>query len=314
MNLQQNYDRVVNYFGTGYNQRFIMSLATSYTLEGKQFSGVLLNKIMTRIVEESKLRLQNESSVSYQIAHKLMNEEDLETSIRRLERKDTILQEVGFKRSSSRIVGALLLREDATSHGKRAKALFDELNRRQRLLTTKEDIPNMVVLSAEEYANPSVQADTIVRYYQELRNDFLFGNHLQALSQIMTLYSEEYNKTLLQYVVQLKNAFLKRNVKIKRVHYPFIGILALTATSDNKVAEIVELHDILIKQKAFRLEKELALIVAIQKTVQDLMELQSTTDMSSLSRLEDLLFTLDIVLELLFDTADGLTSIFDLFN
>lgn len=44
------------------------------------------------------------------------------------------------------------------------------------------------------------------------------------------------------------------------------------------------------------------------------MELQSTTDMSSLSRLEDLLFTLDIVLELLFDTADGLTSIFDLFN
>lgn len=313
--LQENYDRVVNYFGTGFNQRFIMSLASQYTLDGKQFSGVQLNKAMSKIVEKSKsLRLPNESSVSYKIAHKLMGEGDLEASLRKLEEKDCILNEAGFKKSFSRIVGAFLLEEDATGHAKRAKLLFDELNRRQRLLTSKEDIPYMVILTSNSAMNPSRQADMIVRYYHGLRKELLFGNQLQTLSQLMTLYSEEYNELFLQYVIELHNELMKQNVKVKRMHYPYIGILALTATSYDKVEEIVQLHHQLINQKTFRLSKELALIVAIQKSVQDIMELQSAVDMISVSGLSDIIFTADIVLEIVSTTADGLGFIFELFN
>lgn len=315
-NFQKNYDRIINYFGNSYSQRFFMSLACHYTIENKQFSGVLLNKVMDTILNQSKkLPLQYESAISYKIALKLMDVENFDESIVKLEERDMALQRIGFKRSPSRVIGALFLQNDIDLHAKRAKMLFDEMNQKQRFLTTNEDIPYVVMMTEKEHQNPSLRASTIVRYYQELKKqDFIFGNQLQALSQIMTVYSEEYNEMLLKYVVQLRNELTKRNVKVKRIHYPFIGILALAATNDSKIDEIVELYQLLIKQKAFRFEKELALIVAIQKVIRDLSTIQSTVDMTPLTDFENLLFAADVVLEIVTSTAGGISTIIDLFQ
>lgn len=315
-NLQKNYDRVVNYFGTGQSQRFVVSLACHFTLENKQFSGVLLNKVMDKIITESKsLPLQYESAISYKIALKLMNTENLEESIVQLNERDRVLQKNGFKKSPSRVIGGLFLQGDITLHAKRAKMLFDAMNQRQRFLTTNEDIPYVVIMTVEENQNPSLRADTIVRYYQGLKSqNFILGNHLQALSQIMTIYSEEYNEILLNYVIQLRNVLLNRNVKVRRIHYPFIGILALASTNEEKIEEMVELYNLLIKLKPFRMEKELALIVAIQKTIRDLSYIQSAVDMGPLSNFDKLLFTADFVLEILSNASGGFGVVFDLFQ
>src|SRR5690606_8091685 len=131
---------------------------------------------------------------------------------RRINQNDKLLAEVKFKKSPFRIIGALFLQDDSYEHAKRAKALFDELNRRQPFLTSKEDIPYVIVLTSDQGDSVLKRAETIQRYYLDLKkNHFIIGNHLQALSQIMAIYSTEYNELLLQYIIQLKQKLLEQN-------------------------------------------------------------------------------------------------------
>ncbi|MFP3919567.1 DUF4003 family protein [Lysinibacillus telephonicus] len=313
---QENYNRVYNYIGGG-DQQLIMSLACKYTLAKKQFSGVILQKVIEHFGEEAKLpfSIQNFSTISYKIAAQLIQEQDIKLAVSNLIENDRILKEVKFKNSSLRIIGALFLRENKQEHAKRAKQLFDAMNRNQRILTSKEDIPYVVVLTASNEAQPLKQAETIVCYYNALRKQrFIIGNHLQALAQIMTIYSSSYNEILMQYVVQLKEELIKRNIKVKKVHYPFLGFLALTATDNSKVDEIVALYNQLTEQKIFKNAKEFALIIAIQKTVQDLIEVQEMIDITFLSHLTDLLDLADFILEIGSFIPGGILDVVDIFK
>lgn len=53
---------------------------------------------------------------------------------------------------------------------------------------------------------------------------------LQTLTQILTFFDVHYNEELALYVAQLKTELENRGVHVKRVHYPYISMLALTAT------------------------------------------------------------------------------------
>src|SRR5690606_11145556 len=133
-------------------------------------------------------------------------------------------------------------------------------------------------------------AKTMVQYYKELnKHQFQMGNHLQALAQILTIYSIDYSDTLSRYVVKLRDELVENGVKVKKYHYPFLGLLALAATDDYKINEIVTLHTELCTLKAFKQAKDYALIVAIQKVIRDLLTLQSLVDLSNVSKF-DMLF------------------------
>lgn len=313
---QKNYDRVVNYMGTG-DQQFLMSLACKYTIANKPFSGVVLNKVRETLVEEAKrsFPIRNESTLSYIVAAQLLNETNLQAAINRLMENETILKEVKFKNSPFRVVGALFLRENRFEHARRAKALYDEMHQRHRFLTSNEDIPYVVLLTSDNNSDATVRAETAKRYYNHLRQQhFTVGNHLQALTQIMTIYSADYNEILIKYIVQLREELIKRNIKVKKMHYPFIGILALAATNDSIIDEIVTLHNYLLELKAFKNAKPYALIVAIQKTIKDLMEVQDVVDMTPLSQLEFLIDIADWMMEFTIEIPGSLLDIGDFLN
>ena len=314
---QVNYNRVVNYIGGGADQKLLMSLASHYTLKEKQFSGVILRNLMETIDEERTFRYQIDSPMSYKLATHLLKEQDIHNAIQQLNKNDNLLKEVRFKQSPFRVIGALFLQEDPLQHAKRAKQLFNEMNHYHRFLTSNEDIPYVVLLTSNINSSNDamVQAETMHRYYQELRqHHFTMGNHLQALTQIMTIYSKEYNEVFMQYIVQLRAALLKYNINVKKIHYPFIGILALAATGNMKLNEIVHLHNQLMEQKAFRHAKEYALIVAIQKIVKDLVGVQEVVDMSLLSQLNYLFEIADFALEFSSFIPSGVSDLLDFLN
>lgn len=312
---RDNYNRIFNYTG-GQDIQLMISLACKYTLAQKQFSGVALQKVIERFQnDENSLSIRLELKTNYKLAFHLLEQDDINKEIQCLVMNDELLQKVKFKKSPHRILGALFLQKSNFQHAQRAKNLFDEMNRNQRILTSKEDIPYVVFLTADPFVKPKVQADTILKYYNNLRNNqFAMGNHLQALAQIMTVYSTEYNEILLQYVVKLRKELIERGIKVKKLHYPYLGVLALAATNELNINEITLLHNQLIEQKIFKNAKDYALIVAIQKIVQDLLEVQHLIDMTALTNILGIFDIVDFVLDFGPLVPTGIADVIDFFN
>lgn len=314
---QDNYNRLFNYTG-GHDIKLMISIAGKYTLAQKQFSGVVLQKIIEETQDggEKALPVRLEFSTSYKLAFHLMQQVDRDKELNRIIANDQALGQVHFKKTTKRIIGALFLDpSNCLEHAKRAKQLFDEMNRNQRFLTSKEDIPYAVFLTANQDVRPKVQADTIIKYYRNLRsNKFTMGNHLQALAQIMTVYSEDYNKILLEYVVKLREGLIEQGVNVKKLHYPYLGVLALAATDGEKMNEIVLLHNQLIEQKVFKNAKDYALVIAIQKIVQELVEVNNLIDITALTSILNIFDIADFILDLGPNIPTGIADVIDFFN
>ncbi|SOC08925.1 uncharacterized protein DUF4003 [Ureibacillus xyleni] len=316
---QQNYNRVFNYMGGG-DIKLYISLACKYTLAMKQFSGVLLQKVCEQLAEEGNgsFSISDYSTANYRLAAHIFLEGNLNKNVSDIMINDQFLKEARFKKSPFRGIGALFLQEDKQQHAARAKQLFVEMNRNQRILTSNGDIPYVVFLTSNKDNNPLEQSQTIFEYYTSLRKQqFSMGNHLQALTQIMTMYSSDYNEMLLQYIVQLKTELEKRGIRVKKIHYPFIGVLALAATNASKLDDILNLHNQLLKLKVFKTAKNYALIVAIQKIIQDTIEVQEVIELSPISNLTQLVDLLDIA-EILIEFSrllpGGISEVVDFFN
>ena len=315
--LQDNYNRLFNYTG-GHDTQLMVSIACKYTLAQKQFSGVVLQKIIEEIQEnvEPAFHLRLGTVTDYKLAFHLLQQEDRIQEMNRIVANNLTLGEVNFKQTIYRIIGALYLNQtNSLEHAKRAKQLYEEMNRNQRFITSKEDIPYVVFLTANSEVQPKVQADTILNYYSGLRNNkFTMGNHLQALAQIMTFYSEDFSKLLLQYVVKLREELIESGVKLKKRHYPYLGVLALSATDSLKMNDLTSLHHQLMELKIFKNAKEYALVAAIQKNVQNLVEFDNLIDITALTSLLTIFDIVDLALELGPIVPTGISDVLDFFN
>lgn len=314
---QVNYKRANLFFSNSFDRQLLLSLASKYTLANKTFSGVTLEKICEEIDKaiNREFPFQPGSPSSYKLAAYLQDEEDLQLAIQRLTENDRILKSEKFKSNQYRVFASLFLQGERDSHAKRAKQLFDEMNRYQPFLTSNEDIPYVVLLTRDEN-DFAQQAETVVKYYKELKkHQFQMGNHLQSLVQILTIYSINYSDILTQYVVKLRDELMDKGVKVKKCHYPFLGLLALAATDDYKIDEIITLHTELCTLKVFKQARDYALIVAIQKTIRDLLDLQSLVDLTNVSKFDMLYEIADIGLDIFTILPSGVGSILgDLFN
>jgi len=313
---QANYNRLFNYTG-GHDIELMLSMACKYTLANKQFSGVILQKVIEQIqnIKEISIPVSLETSIGYKLAFHLLQQEDRNKEIQRIVENDEILETVKFSKSIYRLIGALFLHKGNLEHAQRAKKLFEEMNQNQRVLTSKESIPYVVFLTANPIVKAKNQADTIMKYYRELReNQFTMGKHLQVLAQIMTIYSADYNEILFQYVISLRDALTGQGIKVKRVHYPYLGVLALAAANETKISEILSLYTLLKKQTIFKNAKDYVLIVAIEKIVQDVIEVQNVIEMTALTNLLEILNVVDFVLEIGSYVPSGISGVLDFFN
>ncbi|MGM9950207.1 MAG: DUF4003 family protein [Lysinibacillus sp.] len=284
--LENNYANVFNYTGGQPSLRLVASLAAQYTFAGRMYSGVAHQAVMDRMEsEDPSFRVfrpcRKNIGLYYKIATYLALHGSMEECALKVEEKDALLGGHGFARSPYRVVGAFFLEDKA--HAGRAKRLYDEMDKLHPILTRKSDIPLAVLVTANGDENTPVQARTMHGYFKELRKrGFKAGDSLQTLTQILAIYDIHFHMELAEYAAQLKIELENKGIHIKRLHYPFIGILALAAADLQVVGEVVLLEGLLRETKALRRVKELALIIAIQKLVRDYTEVQESIGATSI--------------------------------
>ena len=282
--LEQNFERISLFFGSGLPTNIQIPLATQFTFSRETFNGTQFEAKLKKLkinqsnqtVLEFFSTVSNQSVLSYKILAHLALHEEPEQELIRLTTNEQALLEVGFKNSTYQKIAALFL-EDA-AHANRAKQLHEEMKKQHYFLTGKDDIPYAVLLTRQQ-ANANEQAKTMRSYYDFLmKQDFKSGDALQAMTQLLTLYSTQYEQVLVDYVVAIKEAFTKHNLKVKKKIYPYIALLALAGATTEVIEEIAELHSKLHQLKMFSIEPQYGLMTAVQFVLHGMIENEKLND------------------------------------
>lgn len=283
-NLAQNFERISLFFGSGLPTNIQIPLATQFTFSRETFNGTKFEAKLKKLqIDQSEQTIMeffstvsSQSVLSYKIFAHLALHDEPEQELMRLKTNEQALLEVGFKTSTYQKIAALFLADIA--HAKRAKQLHNEMKKQHHFLTGKDDIPYAVLLTRQQ-ANANEQAKTMRRYYDFLaKQDFKSGDALQAMTQLLTLYSTQYEQLLVDYVVAMKEAFTERNLKVKKKLYPYIALLALAGATTAIIDEIVELQASLHQLKMFSIEPQEALMTAVQFVLHGMIENEKLND------------------------------------
>jgi hypothetical protein len=283
-NLAQNFERISLFFGAGLPTNIQIPLATQFTFSRETFNGTefeaKLKKLQIDQSEQTVMEffstVSNQSVLSYKIFAHLALHDEPEQELMRLKTNEQALLEVGFKNSTYQKIAALFLEDVA--HAKRAKQLHNEMKKQHHFLTGKDDIPYAVLLTRQQ-ENASDLAKTMRQYYDFLtKKGFKSGDALQAMTQLLTLYSAQYGQVLVDYVVAVKDEFTKRDLKVKKKLYPYIALLALAGATTETINEIDELQKELHQLKMFSIEPQYALMTAVQFVLHDMIENEKLND------------------------------------
>lgn len=316
--LEDNYTKVFNYTGGHPNIQTCISIATRYTLAGKEYSGVALQKIIDEITNKQPLyspfrAFRTNAVLLPKVASYLLLSDDMDVQLQKVRDGDEILEQGGFKKSSYRSLAAFFVKDEA--HVDRVKLTHQYLKKLQPFLTRSSDLPYLILLTQNsEMEDEQVRAQGIHNYYKALqRLDFKMGDSLQALAQLLTLYNVAYVEQLALYVQQLKLEFEMRGLKMKRKYYPYLGILAINATNTASVEEIMQIVLALEQSYALKNAKDLAFMIAVLKfmhenqatIIADPALSNSTNDLELLNVFSDLVFYFPGIV------LDGMESLFD---
>lgn len=314
--LEANYTRVFNYTGGHPDLRVVTLIAAQYTFANKVYSGVEQQAIIDRLdAGNSFLDLRafgGSLTFTYKIAGQLLlSNQPIEERLMMLKEQERILAACGFRKSPYRIAGAFFIED--TAHAIRAKNLYDAMHKHHPILTRKSDLPFAVFLTIKDETSAVLRAQTMHDYFVKLRTEgFKVSDSLQTLTQLLTLFDVQYREDLAYYVIKLRDALVEQGIKLKKMHYPYISLLALTATDLKMVQKIVVLEEQLRQTKALKHVQELALIFAIQKLIRDYSEAQNVIQNAQIGHWSDLLEFSDLFMFLDLSMPESITGLFDI--
>lgn len=282
--LSQNYERMELFFGTNETSNIRIPLANQFTFSRETFNGPKFDDSVKKIHKQKpKKKLidilspsNNISALTYRILVHLVLHPEPEQELKRLISNEQLLIKAGFKNSAYQNIAALFLTDE--EHAFRAKKLHTEMKKHHYFLTGKDDIPYAVLLTNQS-SNYGTLAETMRQYYDGLQKEgFKIGDSLQAMTQLLALYQEEFQPTLIEYTVAIKQSFTNIKVKVGKKFYPYLALLALVAATSEVVDEIIELSQELKSLSMFAREKEYALITATHYVLHSLIENNQLAD------------------------------------
>lgn len=266
--LANNYNKVFNFTGSSVVAGDL-SIALQYTLNGRIYNGLEHESVVKKIRIPMPLSsvmhgYGNDAILLDKIAAKFIIEGNVDDSVQKLHHNLELLKAQKFSNCYSLMYSALFLQDEA--HAKRAKIFFDEMKGHQRFLTRKTDYPITLILTQQPH-DPKQLADTMYRYYEALRNPLKAGDPLQMLAQFLTFYSPAYEPTLVDYTLSIWQQLKTKNIKVRRDSYPLLGLLALNATNQEKLHDVVALYHDILQHKTFKSYPEMALTAAVLKSL-----------------------------------------------
>ena len=267
----KTHEHVYNYFGE--TTKRTMQLAAAYTLANKTFSGLALQK---KFDELNTLLTKNIDTfyhfrtnvVNMNLAAQFIIGSEKNTEMIAYEQRLKRLIDAGFPKKASTLAAAIFL-TDSKDHPIRAFTLHKQMKKYHPILTGADDIPISVFITQNEELNSIEAAKLMNTYYTELKSYFYQGEALQLLSQLLVLFKPTYDENLVPYVNQLKIEFEKRKVRVTKSFYHLIGILAISTTNTEVLNEVFKLYEQLIKTNLLKFNKDIAMQIAVQKTIQN---------------------------------------------
>lgn len=148
----------------------------------------------------------------------------------------------GFSRSIfTYLAAAVLLTEEDEQHGahiQRSMQVYKRMKKDRLFLTSTNDYP-LAVLLAGQSEHVETLMDRVERLYQKLATAGLRkGNDLQFLSHILSLKKEVREELLVAKCTNIWNLLKQEKVKVKQMHYPAIGLLALLEDGEKEIHSI----------------------------------------------------------------------------
>lgn len=185
----------------------------------------------------------------------LTKESDPNEALEKLLLQYKTLRSAGFRSSVYTYIAAFLVEDSARPE--RIKEIFNEMKRYHRFLTSYEDYPAAVIMAKRPESAVEL-VDAAEMYYRFLNEKgFWKGNDLQFLANMLVM-DGLFHKASAEAVLHAKSELDIHGLKGKAMHYPAIGIIALSG----KIEETVQIAQELIDMKVFKWSKEMAIIVA----------------------------------------------------
>lgn len=271
------------------DRKIILAIASTFVASGKTFDTAKYKNVLQEMKKQSSWMSPLRSTVGYSIAANLMEQENIEKAVKDLLTNVSILREAKFRSGNFSYIGAQFLTEDEKDkkeHAQAARFLFDAIRKHHPFLTSYEDIPYAVLLSRSN-DDVDLRAETMNRYYKELRTySFNAGNELQWLSQVLTFLSPQFDGQLVPNVVMLRDTLKKQNIKVKAMHYPLLGFVAILNLNKTQLQEIIDLHHELKDLKLLKWHREFVLFMAVQIAIYDMAKVQKSLSMTIMSSIE----------------------------
>lgn len=271
------------------DRKIVLAIASKFVASGKTFDAIRYKNVLQEMKKQSSWMSPLRTTVGYSIAANLLEQEDTEKAVENLLTNVSILKEAKFRSGNFSYIGAQFLTEDEQNkkaHAQAARALFDAIRKHHPFLTSYEDIPYAVLLSSPS-DDVELRAETMNQYYKELRTyNFNAGNELQWLSQVLTFLSPQFDVNLAPNVVALRDTLKKQNVKVKAMHYPLLGFLAILSLTKAQLQDIIDLYQELKDLKLLKWHREFVLFMAVQIAIYDMAKVQNSLSMTIMSSIE----------------------------
>lgn len=271
------------------DRKIVLAIASTFVASGKTFDAMKYKNVLQEMKKQSSWLSPLRTTVGYSIAANLMEQGDAEKAVKNLLTNVSILKEAKFRSGNFSYIGAQFLTEDEQdkkTHAQAARALFDAIRKHHPFLTSYEDIPYAILLSSPS-DDVELRADTMNRYYKELRTyNFNAGNELQWLSQVLTFLSPKFDGQLVPDVVTLRDGLKKQNVKVKAMHYPLLGFLAILNLNKAQLQGLIDLYHELKEMKLLKWHREFVLFMAVQIAIYDMAKVQKSLSMTIMSSIE----------------------------
>ncbi|KAB2329971.1 DUF4003 family protein [Cytobacillus depressus] len=253
--LEKNAEVLKRAVGSWLDRRILLTMAAQFAAKGKSIDGSAFLKVADTVKKSASL-FSPLRSIYYPIAGLILTNDHLpDEEITRLHRHYEDLRKAGFRSSMYTYLAAFLM--DDHLNPDRIKAVYEEMKKYHRFLTSYDDYPAAVIIAKKE-GQVAELVEISEKYYEELnRNGFHKGNDLQFLANMLVL-NGAYSNELVGDVIHAKDEFRRNGIKVKEMHYSSLAVIALSG----KINEAVKYALDLIDMKLFKWHKEMAIVVA----------------------------------------------------
>lgn len=190
--------------------------------------------------------------------------------IAELHRKYHILRSAGFRSSPYTYIAAFLI--GPSVQPERIKEMYHTMKKHHVLLTSNEDYPAAAMMASRPESIQEL-AGASERYYHFFhKHGFWRGNDLQFLAN-MLVATGLFQESTTDAVLQMKRKLEQNGIKVKSMHYPALGIMALSGRAETCVPAVHELKN----SSALKWNKDMAVILAAVFVSQEMIQSSALT-------------------------------------